>query len=186
MRVTREKAAESRARVVETASRLFREKGFDGVGLDAIMKEAGMTHGGFYGHFTCKEDLAAEAVAHALEKSIELQRRYTSIADLVSDYLSESNFADRANGCALVALGGDMARRSKGVRSAATSYLRTQLERLAGLFRGTAAVRRRRAIITLAGIVGSLTLARAVEDPTLSEEILSTARQVFGSTRPGG
>ena len=186
MRATREKAAESRARIVETASRLFREKGFDGVGLDAIMNEAGLTHGGFYGHFTCKEDLAAEAVAYAWEKSAELQRQYTNVADFVSDYLSESHFADRANGCPLVALGGEMARRSKGVRSAATSNVRSQLEWLAGLFKGTAAVRRRRAITTLAGVVGALTLARAVEDPALSEEILSTAREVFGSTRPAG
>ena len=74
MRVTREKAAENRARIVETASRLFRERGFDGVGLDAIMKDVGLTHGGFYGHFTSKEDLAAEAVAHALEQGAELQR----------------------------------------------------------------------------------------------------------------
>ena len=74
MRATREKAAENRARIVETASRLFRERGFDGVGLDAIMKDVGLTHGGFYGHFTSKEDLAAEAVAHALEQGAELQR----------------------------------------------------------------------------------------------------------------
>ena len=186
MRVTREKASENRARIVEMASRLFREKGFDGVGLDAIMKEAGLTHGGFYGHFTSKEDLAAEAVAHALEQSTGLQSRYTNIADFVSGYLSESHFADRANGCALAALGGDMARRSKGVRSGATSYVRTALGQLAALFRGTAAARRRRAITTLVGIVGALTLARAVEDPALSEEILSTARQVFGSARPVG
>jgi len=170
MRATREKAAENRARIVATASRLFREKGFDGVGLDAIMKE----------------DLAAEAVAHALEHGAELQTRYTNVADLVSGYLSESHLADRANGCALAALGGDMARRSEGVRSGATSFVRTQLERLAGLFRGTTAARRRRAITTLAGIVGALTLARAVEDPALSDEILSTARQAFGSTRPAG
>jgi TetR/AcrR family transcriptional repressor of nem operon len=186
MRVTREKASENRARIVEMASRLFREKGFDGVGLDAIMKEAGLTHGGFYGHFTSKEDLAAEAVAHALEQSTGLQSRYTNVADLVANYLSEGHFADRANGCALVALGGDMARRDDRVRSGATSYVRTQLERLAGFFRGTAAARRRRAITTLAGVVGALTLARAVEDPALSEEILSTARQVFGSARPVG
>ena len=186
MRVTREKAAENRVRIVETASRLFREKGFDGVGLDLIMKEAGLTHGGFYGHFTCKEDLAAEAVARALEQGTGLLSRYTNVADFGSDYLSESHFADRANGCALAALGGDMARRRDGVRSGATSYLRAQLERLAGFFRGTAAARRRRAITTLAGIVGALTLARAVEDPVLSDEILSTARQVFGSTRPAG
>src|SRR5437660_11794911 len=184
MRVTREKAAETRARIVETASRLFREKGFDGVGLDAIMKEAGLTHGGFYGHFTSKEDLAAEAVARALEQSAGFQSRHTNVADFVSDYLSESHFTDRANGCVLAALGGDMARRGEEVRSGVTSYLRTALERLAGLCRGTAAARRRRAITILAGVVGAMTLARAVEDPILSDEILSTARQVFGSSRP--
>lgn len=183
MRVTREKAAENRARIVATASRLFREKGFDGVGLDAIMKEAGLTHGGFYGHFSSKEDLAAEAVARALEQSAGLQSRYTNVADFVSDYLSESHFADRANGCVLAALGGDVARRGEGVRSGVTSYVRTALARLAGLCSGTAAARRRRAITTLAGVVGAMTLARAVEDPGLSDEILSTARQVFGSTR---
>jgi TetR/AcrR family transcriptional repressor of nem operon len=183
MRVTREKAAESRARIVETAARLFREKGFDGVGLDTIMREAGLTHGGFYGHFTCKEDLAAEALAHALEQSAGWQSRYTNVADFVSDYLSESHFADRANGCVLAALGGDVARRGQGVRSGFTSCVRTALERLAGLCRGTAAARRRRAITTLAGVVGAMTLARAVEDPGLSDEILSTARQVFGSAR---
>jgi TetR/AcrR family transcriptional regulator, transcriptional repressor for nem operon len=185
MRVTREKAAENRARIVETASRLFRERGFDGVGLDAIMKEAGLTHGGFYGHFASKEDLAAEAVARALEQGAGLQSRNANVADFVSDYLSESHFADRANGCVLAALGGDLARRGEGVRSGVTSYVHTALERLAGLCTGTAAVRRRRAISTLAGVVGAMTLARAVEDPSLSEEILSTARQVFGSTGPG-
>jgi TetR/AcrR family transcriptional repressor of nem operon len=80
MRVTREKAAENRARIVETAARLFREKGFDGVGLDAIMKEAGLTHGGFYGHFTSKEDLAAEAVARAVEQGAGWQSRYINTA----------------------------------------------------------------------------------------------------------
>jgi TetR/AcrR family transcriptional repressor of nem operon len=150
------------------------------------MNEVGLTHGGFYGHFTSKEDLAVEAVAHALEQSAELQRGYTNIADFVSGYLSERHFADRVNGCALAALSGDMARRGEGVRAGATSYVRTALGQLAGLFRGTAAARRRRAIATLAGVVGALTLARAVEDPVLSDEILFTARQVFGSARPAG
>ena len=65
------------------AARLFREKGFDGVGLDAIMKEAGLTHGGFYGHFSSKEDLAAEAVARALEQSAGWQSRHTNVTDFV-------------------------------------------------------------------------------------------------------
>jgi TetR/AcrR family transcriptional regulator, transcriptional repressor for nem operon len=184
MRMTREKAAETRARIVETASRLFREKGFDGVGLDDIMKEAGLTHGGFYGHFGSKEDLAAEAVAQALEQGAEWQGQYANIVDFVSGYLSEAHFNDRAGGCALAALGAEMARRGEAVRSNATPYVRGLLERLAGFFKGSIAARRRRAIATLAGIVGALTLARAVEDPALSDEILSAARQVFGSPRP--
>ena len=77
MRVSREKAAENWQRIVDTASRLFREKGFNGVGLDAIMKDAGLTHGGFYGHFGSKDDLAAEAVARALERSMEKQGRFS-------------------------------------------------------------------------------------------------------------
>src|ERR1700739_4017117 len=79
MRVTREKAAENRERIVDTASRLFREKGFDGVGLDAIMKDAGLTHGGFYGHFGSMDDLAAEAVTRALERSMNEQGRFTNL-----------------------------------------------------------------------------------------------------------
>src|SRR5438270_11231178 len=117
MRMTREKAAENRARIVETAARLFREKGFDGIGLNAIMKEAGLTHGGFYGHFSSKEDLAAEAVARAVERGTGWQSRYTNVADFVSDYLSESHFTDRTNGCVLAALGGDVARRGEGMPS---------------------------------------------------------------------
>jgi TetR/AcrR family transcriptional repressor of nem operon len=73
MRVSRDKAAENRERIVDTASRLFREKGIDGVGVDAIMSGAGLTHGGFYGHFGSKDDLAAEAVTRALASGVEKQ-----------------------------------------------------------------------------------------------------------------
>ena len=104
MRVSREQAAENRQRIVETASRMFREHGFDGVGVDAIMSGAGLTHGGFYGHFRSKDDLAAEAMTRALERSVEKQRRYTKLNDLVSDYLSGRHCANRARGCALAAL----------------------------------------------------------------------------------
>src|SRR5215471_10539005 len=105
MRVSREKAAENHQRIVDTAARLFREKGFDGVGVDEIMNGAGLTHGGFYGHFGSKEDLAAEAVARALESAAERQSRFKDLGDLVSDYLSDWHRADRANGCPVAALG---------------------------------------------------------------------------------
>src|SRR5262245_26615054 len=88
MRVTREKAAENRARIVECAARLFREKGFEGAGLDAIMEEAGLTHGGFYRHFLSKDDLAAEAVARAFATGAEKQACHESLRDMISTYLS--------------------------------------------------------------------------------------------------
>jgi TetR/AcrR family transcriptional regulator, transcriptional repressor for nem operon len=185
MRVSREKAAENRERIVDTASRLFREKGFDGVGVDAIMRGAGLTHGGFYGHFGSKDDLAAEAVKRALERSLGKQSRYTTSTELVSEYLSERHCADRANGCAVAALGTDIARRHDGVRRGLTEYVRGQLDRLTRLLRhGSAGRRRKRAIVTLAGMVGALMLARAVDDPTLSKEILAAGRDALGEVRP--
>lgn len=184
MRVSRQQAAENRERIVETAARMFREHGFDGVGVDAIMNAAGLTHGGFYGHFQSKDDLAAEAVTRALESSVEKQSRYTKLNDVVSGYLSGRHCADRANGCAVAALGADIVRQGDGVRHGLTTHVRVQLDRFTRLLRnGTAASRRKRAIKTLAGMVGALTLARAVDDPALSEEILAAARDAFGGPR---
>ena len=181
MRVSREKAAENRDRIVETAARMFREKGVDGVGIDAIMGGTGLTHGGFYGHFASKDDLVAEAVARALESAVEQQSHYTNLADLVGFYLSERHLADRAEGCAIAALGADLARQDGGARHAVTAYVRSQLERFTRLIKSGPITRRRaRAIATLAGMVGALTLARAVDDPALSEEILAAARGAFG------
>jgi TetR/AcrR family transcriptional regulator, transcriptional repressor for nem operon len=181
MRVSREKAAENRERIVEAASRLFREKGFDGAGVDAIMNAAGLTHGGFYGHFGSKDDLAAEALTRVLEHGAEKLGCDATLGDLVSAYLSEQHCADRANGCAIAALGAEMARQSKGVRRVLTAHLRAQFDFLTRLLKyGTAANRRKRAIATLSGLVGALTLARAVDDPALSKEILDAARDAFG------
>jgi len=187
MRVSRKKAAENRDRIVETASRMFREGGFEGVGVDAIMKRAGLTHGGFYGHFGSKDDLVAEAVTRALERGAENLGRYRNLRDLVAEYLSQHHYADRANGCAIAALGSDMVRQGEGVRRGLTAHVRVQLDRFARLLKeGTAARRRKRAIATLAGMIGALTLARAVDDPALSKEILTAARDAFGAAQPGG
>ena len=178
MRVSREKMTENRERIVETASRMFREHGFGGVGVDAIMHGADLTHGGFYGHFKSKDDLAAAAVTRALERSIEKQGRYTSLQDLVSGYLSERHCADRANGCAVAALGADIVRQGEGVRRGLTAYVRAQLDLFTRLLKtGGTASRRKHAIVTLAGMIGALTLARAVDDPALSQEILAVTRE---------
>src|ERR1700716_2694511 len=180
MRVSREKAAENRERIVDAAARLFRDKGFDGVGVDAIMKDAGLTHGGFYGHFASKEALAAEAVACAFGRSAARQSDIGSLGELVSDYLSERHRADRANGCAVAALGADYGRQGQALRKVLTASVRRQIDRLASLLKRRGAARRRRALASYAGMVGALTLARAVDDPVLAQEILAAARDVFG------
>ena len=181
MRVSREKAAENRRRIVEAAARLFRNEGFDGVGVDAVMKEAGLTHGGFYGHFASKEALMAEAMAQAIGRSSAWQERLGSLSELVTGYLSDRHRADRANGCAVAALGADVARQSPALRSTVTAGVCRQIDRIVSLLKhGTPAARRRRALATYSGMVGALMLARAVDDPLLAREILTAARDAFG------
>jgi TetR/AcrR family transcriptional repressor of nem operon len=183
MRVTKEKAAENRERILAAASRLFREKGFDGIGVDAIMEEAGLTHGGFYRHFRSKDDLAAEATARGLARGGEMLAAHDRLADYVDAYLSPEHLADRGGGCSMAALGCDIARQGAGVRGGLTAYLRQRLDRLAGWFGGSRAARRRQAIATLSGVVGAMVLARAVDDPALADEILTAARQAFGQAK---
>ncbi len=99
--------------------------------------------------------------------------------------MSERHCADRANGCAIAALGDEIARQRDGVRRGLTEHVRGQLDRFTRLLRnGPAARWRKRAIATLAGMIGALTLARAVDDPALSKEVLAVARNAFGETRP--
>src|SRR5882672_8982346 len=97
MKVTRERAAENHRRILEVASRLFRDHGFDGVGVDAIMKQAGLTHGGFYGQFKSKDDLIAQACAHALAGAdVSWASAADPAAALAAAYLAPENCADRA------------------------------------------------------------------------------------------
>lgn len=185
MRVSREKMQENREQILRTASLLFRDKGFDGVGIDAVMQGAGLTHGGFYRHFASKDDLAAQALASALERGAERQAGFTDLRELVSSYLSDRHCADRAHGCAIAALGSEVARHNNSLRHLLAAQFRKRVDKIAGLLRfGSAKQRRERAIATLAGMVGALILARAVDDPALSREILGAARAAFGS-EPG-
>jgi TetR/AcrR family transcriptional regulator, transcriptional repressor for nem operon len=181
MKVSREKAAENRERIIDAAGTLFRANGFSGIGVADIMKAAELTHGGFYGHFASKDALMAEAMAHALDRSMAWQERLGSLSELVAGYLSERHRADRANGCAVAALGADVARQTPALRKIVTAGVRQQIGRIVSLLkRGTPAARRRRAITAYAGMVGALTLARAVDDPALAREILTAARDAFG------
>ena len=183
MRGTREQAAGNRERIVEAAARLFRTQGFDGVGVDAIMKAAGLTHGGFYGHFGSKSDLVAEAVTSGLAENAKKQKSQSSVEELVARYLSPEHRLDIATGCLISAVGGELPRQTDKVRAPVTAYVSGQISRIADLVSARSAeARRKRAIATLSGLVGALILARAVGDPALSDEILDSARACLGET----
>ena len=183
MRVTREQAAANRARIVDVASTLFRERGFDGIGVADIMKRAGLTHGGFYGHFPSKEDLSAEITTRVLNEHNWLQRltrvENPTVRDVVRSYLSSRHREDPGHGCLFAALGCDVARQPRSVRHAFTEGLRFRIDALRRLLPGSAEARRRKALATMAGLVGAMTLSRAVDDPHLSNEILEAAASMF-------
>jgi TetR/AcrR family transcriptional repressor of nem operon len=186
MRVSKEKAAENHQRIVDVASAMFREKGFDGVGVADLMKGAGLTHGGFYGHFASKDDLAARACARALEGSEEKWAKLVDrdpdrpLGAVASSYLSSSHRDNPGRGCAMTALGCDIARQDGKVRNAFTQGVRPLLAILERIVPGrAAAARRERALATMAGLVGAVILARAVDDPALSDEFLQAAERVL-------
>lgn len=181
MRVTWEQAAENRERIVQMAAKLFRERGFDGIGVADLMKSAGLTHSGFYGHFSSKDDLAAEACARALEKSVEKWDRLAAespdnpLQAIASSYLSRTHIEKPGSGCLISALGPDVARQDKSVRRAMTEGLRVMLDRLSGWVPGKSkADRRRTAITSYAAMIGAMVMARGVDNPDLAEEILRT------------
>ena len=179
MKVTREQAALNRERIVETAAQRFRELGFDGIGVADLMKEAGLTHGGFYGHFSSKEDLIAEASDRALMRSLAL---FTDVAErtrgdplpaIASAYLTTGHRDKPGEGCLLAALGSDVSRQGPTVRRAVTDHLRAAVDLLAKLVPGKSkTARRQKAISTYATLVGTMVMARAVDDRALSQEIL--------------
>jgi TetR/AcrR family transcriptional repressor of nem operon len=180
MRVSREKFAESRERILDAAAKLFREKGFDGIGLANIMKAAGMTHGGFYAHFDSKDDLEAQAICRVLASGATHWTRLFErtaarpLPALLGEYLSPHHRDDLGEGCPLAALGADVGRQGESARSAFTAGLRPVLELLSNVVPGRSKAERRcKAIATMAEMVGALILARAVNDPALSDEILT-------------
>ena len=185
MRVTREQAAQNRQRIVEVASRLFRERGIGGIGVADVMKAAGLTHGGFYGQFASKDDLAAEATARVFGK-VGWQQRQTgkadpSFGDVVHGYLSSRHRDDPGTGCLLAALGSDAARQPRAVRRAFTDGFRRRVDELMMLVSGRSqTARREKALATMAGLVGALILSRAVDDPALSDEILEETATELG------
>lgn len=174
--MTREQAAANREKILEVAGTLFRERGFDRIGVADIMKEAGLTHGGFYGHFESKDDLVAQSTGRVLTRAGWLGRltgkTSPSFADVVRAYLSPRHRDYPGTGCMFAALGSDVVRQPRGVRHAFTEGLRARVEALRTLMPGGSPNTKREALAAMAALVGGLMLARAVDDPRLSDEIL--------------
>jgi TetR/AcrR family transcriptional repressor of nem operon len=187
MKVTREQAAARREQILDVASELFRARGFDAVAIAEVMKSAGVTHGGFYGHFESKEQLATEACLRANQRNgwerwldAPIEQRLKRI---VSGYLTERHRDDPGHGCLLAAVASDVVRQPASVRRAFTTGLRSKVDLLLRLMPGrSAAARREKALATLAGLVGALILSRAVDDAQLSKEILSAASREFSNS----
>jgi TetR/AcrR family transcriptional repressor of nem operon len=177
MRVSREQAQATRKRIVDTAGRMFREKGIHAVGLDAIMKEAGLTHGGFYGHFRSKDELVAEAIGQAMGETLKADDERPTLKDFVDGYLSSKHRDESGAGCPIAALGPELARLPDGKRGFATDYVRALIAKMEELRANSGRPGRQEAIAELASLVGALIMARAVDDAALSDEILSATRR---------
>jgi len=177
MKVSKETGARHRDELLKAASRLFRERGFDKVGIAEIAAAAGLTHGAFYTHFKSKEALCAEVIAHASGRSGSALKATVSWRASVEAYLSPKHVRDRATGCPFAALGGDVPRESNAIKNAFSDALERSIDAVAAnLGHKHEAARREDAIQALATLVGALVLARTAATPQLRDEILGAAR----------
>jgi TetR/AcrR family transcriptional repressor of nem operon len=178
-------------RIVRTAAKRLREKGLAGVGIADLMKEVGLTVGGFYKHFDSRDDLVAEALRSALgtwRRQADLAASGgppLTYAKLVDDYLSEGHRDHPGTGCAVGALAGDIARSGKRARALLTEEIRNAFHLIADLTTGKdQGPARSGAILTLSALVGAIGLSRAVSDEALSREILKSVGELLKKEAP--
>jgi TetR/AcrR family transcriptional repressor of nem operon len=181
MRVSRAQAEENRETVINVASRLFREHGFDGIGLKDLMKGAGLTQGAFYKQFASKDDLAAQASRRAMESATG---RWSTAAATSSNpleavmefYLSPGHVGEKADGCPLVALGADAARQREEVRRPFEDGIRAHFEVLNELVDDVKSSHPSgKAMAILSLMVGAVTLSRLIKEEDLSRGVLDAA-----------
>jgi TetR/AcrR family transcriptional repressor of nem operon len=178
--------ARTHKRIVSIASKRFREKGLAGFGIAELMKEAGLTVGGFYKHFDSRDDLVAEAVNSAFggwKRRVDASKSGgppVSYEKLIDDYLSEAHRDNPGTGCAFSALAPEIARSDKRTRALTSEQVRSDIQLIAALHpakdKRTA---RSRAILAFSALVGAMSLARAVSEVALSREILGTVTQLL-------
>jgi len=172
MRYPAEETAAKHKRIVREASRLFRERGFDSVTVAEVMKAAGLTHGAFYAHFRSKEELQEAAVAYGQKVSlgrVQRSKSKKSKGSYADRYLSRRHRDNPADGCTMAALAQEVARSTPAVKTALEQGLQEILSARGG--------DRREAIFRAAAMIGGIVLARAVQNPRLSAEILESVRE---------
>jgi TetR/AcrR family transcriptional repressor of nem operon len=178
--------AETHTRIVKVAAKRFRELGLDGIGVADVMKEAGVTVGGFYKHFGSRDELVVEALATAF-KDLDVWEEHTAdMAHLLQNYLTEAHRDAPGTGCAMGALVGDMTRGSKSARALYTARVKRSLAFFSTLLPSNRrSDKRRRALLILSALLGAINLSRAVSDPNLSREILHGVREeLIGLVNP--
>lgn len=177
MRISAAQAGRNRQKVLDTASEMFRQRGFDGVGVSDLMKAAGFTHGGFYNHFASKDALATEALAQAWAQMAAERARARDLKQLLSGYLSRAARDAPGSNCPAAALGCDVGRRSADTKAVFADGLEEMITSVEILLpAASVATSRTRALNVVNGMVGALMLSRAVpDDGPLADEILATA-----------
>jgi TetR/AcrR family transcriptional regulator, transcriptional repressor for nem operon len=198
MRVSRTQAAENRQAVINVASRLFREHGFDGVGLKDLMKGAGLTQGAFYKQFASKDDLDAQASRRAMASAVARLSDTAAanpddpFAAVIALFLSQGHREQRMDGCPVVALGSDAARQGAEVKASFEAGIREYLEVFGGLVGGAEGEEpSHKAMTILSTLVGAVVLSRAVNDEQLSKQFLQAPIEILtglsaGAARPEG
>jgi TetR/AcrR family transcriptional repressor of nem operon len=185
MRYSKEHKQETHTRIVRKAATRLREKGAHGIGVADLMKDAGLTHGGFYAHFDSREALVIEAFSYAMDRSTERWRKVAEevapdkrLATIVDTYLTPSHRDDPGHGCAVPSLGAEIARETPKTRRAFAAKLDQMLDMMADQIldvpRKTA---RKQAMAALATMMGTIVMSRIAGNGEMSEEILSAGRE---------
>ena len=192
MRYSREHKQETHDRIVRKASVRLREKGAHGVGVADLMKEAGLTHGGFYAHFDSRDALVIEAFSYAMDRSIQRWRKSAEqitpdkrLAAIVDTYLSPLHRDDPGHGCAVPTLGAEIARESPKTRKAFAAKLEQMIDMIAEQIPDAPSkTARKQAAAMLATMMGTLVLSRIAGSGEFSDEILAAGREAALSRAP--
>jgi TetR/AcrR family transcriptional repressor of nem operon len=189
MKVSKEVMAKHREQIIAAAARRYRERGFDGISVAELMREVGLTHGGFYRHFSSKDELIALSVLRAVSDTITEWREVADDATadrleaVIHYYLSLRHHDHPETGCLAAALGCELSRLPSPVKDAVTDGQRQIIDFLSGIAAGkTKTLRRRQAIVAFASMVGGMTLARMTSNSELRQEILKDVADALSNS----